>query len=170
MLLKSKPSQTFNEIQRFYLILLSSVDCIYAISYLTKEILELIQYSGRDNHLDMLHFATGVFFYILYIGLMTLLTLDRFLSVYLNLRYYLYWTLHRAKIAFGCLVLITCVTIPMFMSDTVRAMRWVPVLILWPFMELVFLLVATVTYTYLFQKLQNIRFHLVLLHNIDLLL
>lgn len=157
MLLKSKPSQTFTEIQRFYLLLLSSIDCVYATVYLAKEVLSLVQYPGRENHFDMLHYATGVLFYILYIGLMTLLTLDRFISVYLHLRYHLYWTLHRARIAFGFLVLLACVTIPMFMFESIRPSRWAPVLILWPSMEFVFLFVASVTYIYLFKKLRKFR-------------
>ena len=162
VLLKSKESPTFTEIQRFYFIQISIVDCCYAVVYLVKEILTFFSYPGIEKHLGILHFLTGVLLYVTYIGLMTLLTVDRFFAVYLHLRYHLFWTLYRAKVAFGCLIIFATMFIPLFMIEKVRTEgAWFPVLMLWPTMETIFMIVAVITYTYLFKKLRASR-HIVI--------
>ena len=99
--------------------------------------------------------ASGLYFW--YIGLMTLMTFDRFLTVYFNIRYPLVWSYRKAKLALLLLFLTSVViTIPFYMMD-IFYLHFIVTLYWWPILDLIFFVVGVATYSYFFIKIRGIR-------------
>ena len=152
LLLKSKPNQIFTKSQRFYLIQLSLLECVYVTSMMTTYILyhtcEKQRICSFSAHLVM--YLGAVTFYIWYLGLMTLLTIDRFLAVHYNIRYSLYCTLRKTKIASFVLAILSFSSIIAFFVGIFKEVRRFSMIYIWSLFDISFLALVTVTYTYFF--------------------
>ena len=95
----------------------------------------------------------GFFGYTLMYEVMIALTVDRFLKIFLNIKYPLYWTYSRTvKLCIALLVLngMMCLTFWLTKTsiDTLNTYYYLP-------FDIIFLIVAVVTYGYIFIKIVN---------------
>ena len=151
-----KPSQYFNSIQRFYLINLSICELFISVENSVLEfILRVTSSDGQTP--DILNRLMDIGSFTWFIGLMILMTTDRFFTVLYPLRYPVYWTDHKAKIAVGCLLLCstTFALIYAFLPfdkktlSLYRAYYWMIFLIL-------FLVVVLGTYSYIIKRISTL--------------
>ena len=152
LLWKVEESPRFSCTQRVYLLNICVCDLVTSALYIAIRFL----YSYFPYQMYLYRMTTsGLYFW--YIGLMTLMTLDRFLSVYLNIRYPLVWSYRKTKIALLLLFLVSVViTIPFYCLEE-RLLHYVISLYYWPFLDLTFVVVGVVTYSYFFLKIRGIR-------------
>ena len=97
--------------------------------------------------------------YLWYVGVMVLLTLDRFLSIRLNIRYHLFCTLKRTKMMFCVLLMITISSFALLATMahkgflmSIDAVHYFLMLC-----DLIFLLSAVFIYGYIFMKIRKTR-------------
>ena len=150
-----------NKIQRLYLVNLSIAEIVRGVLKFLYPMILIWTGDSRNGaafYLWMIQTSGGFLWYIL---VMVQLTVDRFLEVYLNLRYQIYCTEERTKI--GLIVsaaLSTIIAIIMCCRldvDDFDVTHYILSLYFWPATEITFLLVASFTYTYLFIKIRANR-------------
>ena len=161
--------QRCTQFQRIYLVNLSVIEILRG----TLKVLYHLLLVGRSNpQIEQAAFylwliqTSGAFLW--YILVLVLITFDRFLEVFLNLKYRLYCSLRRTVIALFVsftlsftMSLVFCVCYKDFNS-----VYHVFPLYVWPVTELTFLLVALFTYSYLFAQIRaNRRKTEQMLHN-----
>ena len=143
------------EDQRLYLKHLSMAEIMICIFKIATHVVDL-----ADNHSAaecMWVFQTTLFFTV-YILILAALTVDRFLSVYLNLKYPRYVTrtrVHATLIASWSVS--AAITVLVFTMLERNERRYYIVVYLWPTEEAIFLAIAVPTYFYIFAKLHRNR-------------
>ena len=148
------------QFQRIYLINLSVIEIMRG----TLKILYHLLLIGRSNqqtgqaafYLWLIQTSGAFLWYIL---VLVLITFDRFLEVFLNLKYRLYCSLARTVIALvtACaLSFIMSLVFCIFYKDFDAVYHVFP-LYVWPVTELTFLVVALFTYSYLFAQIRANR-------------
>ena len=151
-----KHSPTFGSIQRLFFINISTCDILGCILSISSKIAEIVapEWSKQES---IMHRISISGMYIWYIGLMTLLTMDRFLSVYLNLRYHMVCTLRRAKWILSLLFIfsVTCTSVCLNIGTTIQVET--VMVHAWLVLDGVFLCVALLTYIYFFRKIKSNR-------------
>ena len=141
------------EDQRAYLINLSISESGFCFSKMVHRILYLFDYNVIA--LKMWIFQTG-FFFTEVCFIMVLLTLDRFMAIYLNIKYRQYITRRRVKfcIAGSWLLSLTVFLVSFFAVDIKYVLNlftfWI-----WPIEEYSFLIIAIPVYIYIFIKVHN---------------
>lgn len=101
-------------------------------------------------------------FYSWYIVVMTLLTVDRFLEVYLSIRYSLYFSTKKTKLTL-CLSLIVPVSIPvavLLSSDNYTERVNNIFVYVYPVVNYSFLFVAVLVYGYIFIQRRKVKIHM----------
>lgn len=102
-------------------------------------------------------FQTTLFFTV-YILILAVLTLDRFLSIYLNLVYPIYVTKFRVHLTLILAWIISSIgSVLIFLLMPIDRRRYFIVVYLWPIEEATFLVVAIPTYLYIFIKMYKNR-------------
>ena len=160
-----KASENFPEIQRYLLIQLSVCELVCGLLFLLTDLIPLlIRYGGDVNaeliiEIDIvLRVILNLPFFILFVFTMLLITTDRFLYVYLNIRYPLVCTLRKVKILFRFfqVILVLAVLLIIIFRQDASIMDNVA-LFTWPIGDILFLTVAITTYSYLFKKIRENR-------------
>ena len=157
-----------NQFQRIYLTNLSVIEIFRGILKILYHLLLMSERTKQVAFYVWLIQTSGAFLW--YILVLVLLTFDRFLEVFLNLKYRLYCTLARTRIA-----LVTSFSLSFIMSLTFcicyndfDVVFHVFPLYVWPLIEIIFLLVALFTYSYLFMQIRvNRRKMERMLHNLQ---
>ena len=94
----------------------------------------------------------------MYTLVMILLTLDRFLAIYLNIQHKLYVTKKRINTCVGgCWLLSFVVSLLCYWGTSPANADYVIIVYLWPVEELLFILVACPVYIYIFIRLHKNR-------------
>jgi len=147
LLLQIKKFDTFGETQRLYLVNLSLIEALYS----AMAVVDVLIYRS----LKYIQFAVTLLFdgflYTWYIVVMTALTFDRFLTLYLKLRYMSVWTTCKTKLVMtSCLFISFAVSIALYAthSDNDGLLSTLTIFV-WPILDGAFLLVAVCFYGYL---------------------
>jgi len=165
LLYKVRASQNFSENQRYLLIQLSLGELIYLLLFsMSDGLTAIVNNGGADNitlttMLGIVNTILNLPCFLVLIIAMLAITIDRFLSVYLNIRYPPVCTLKSVKIILGVcrvLILLLAILILVFYQQTsyfdMIAKEYV-----WPLSDGLFLIVAFVTYTYFLKKIKENR-------------
>uniref|UniRef100_A0A069DMF3 Putative cnidarian restricted membrane protein n=1 Tax=Clytia hemisphaerica TaxID=252671 RepID=A0A069DMF3_9CNID len=97
------------------------------------------------------------FLNVWYICTMTFITFDRFLVVHYNLRYDVYWSITKTKIG---LIIIAIISLQVMLilhviPSTIHQKFHIIFMYIWPIFDGIFLLVAIVTYIYLYRRIKQ---------------
>ena len=149
----------FNHTQRLYLIALSSTELVMAILKIVQRFCYIAGAVEIGFYVWMVQ-TSGVF--LCYILTMVLITVDRFLEVYLNLRYPLICTKRRTGLALLVTLMLSTVLAIVLCSTygDFETAHIVMALYFWPTTEITFIIVAVFTYSYLFTKIRANRYRL----------
>jgi len=149
----------FNHTQRLYLIALSTTELFMGTMKIVQRVCYIAGAERVGFYFWMVQTSGGFLFYTL---TMILMTFDRFLEVFLNLRYSLICTKRRT----GFTLLVTLLLSIIFAASTCgsysdyNTTHSVMVLYFWPTTEITFIIVAVFTYSYLFAKIRTNRYQL----------
>ena len=133
--------------------------CMTELTYILVDICEQSCFLMGINYIHealWLFNASSVTF--LYIFIMTLIVMDRFLEIYLNIKYKIFWSSQKTKIA-----LVTCLLafIPLFIIGLVlKESRFVASLMfyfIYPILELIFIIICSCVYYYIIKLLVKLR-------------
>lgn len=130
---------------------LSVSECLFSLSFLVRYLFE--------SHYDVLYYTilisdAGIIIFIDLI--MQLIVINRFLEIYVNIRYPTFWNVRKTKIAIlicFILSLTTAVVLRFVKGKRLEALFPVLSLYLYPILSLVFLVSATITYGYIMKKI-----------------
>lgn len=159
-----KASHTFPEIQRYLLIQLSSYELVCGLLFLLYDcIAVVIYYDGGKNNSSLtemkLVLKTIIFLpsIILFFILMLAITVDRFLHVYLNIRYRLVCKLKTFKIMLMVcqLSMVVFTLLIVIFREHTPSFFAVAIVYIWPIGDGLFLIVAIGTYSYFFVKIKE---------------
>ena len=152
LLRKAKCSASgFTEIQRFYLLHLSIVELVLICSTIPN----YFYHTSQGTIKTLLDVFGSLSLFTWNVGIMQLITLDRFLMVYLNIKYSLFWTMRKSKIAVYTLIITSLATMGfVFLFDGISVLV-ICVVYIWPCLDATFLLAAFTTYTYFFKKIRE---------------
>lgn len=160
-----KASQNFHEIQRYLLIQLSLYELVCGLSFLVEDvIILLIDYNGSSNTVLLakvklvLVTIINLPSFILFVTIMLFITIDRFLYVYLNIRYPLVCRLRKIKIIFGVwqMTLVLLALLIIIFHQHASSFNTVAKF-MWPIGDVLFLAVSIGTYSYVFMKIRKNR-------------
>lgn len=160
MMHRTRDDLVFTETQRLYLMNLSVVEFLLSIVYIVDRTLK--GYFDLPKARFVLHIAKDGFLCFWYILVMVLVTIDRFLAVYLNLRYPLLWSPRKTKIAIAVafslalgITLVLNVAVADVSEFDVR--KTYSVVNLPPVLDISFAVLTCVTYGYLFHRIRSYR-------------
>ena len=146
--------------QKLLLIALSVVELTYALVDIVTQICHSLRLNSGTIVLLIFNSTTVTFMYIF---IMTCIVIDRFLEIYLNIKYKLLWSVQKTKnvllvgLAF-CFFLI----IPFY----IVGMKWprhatdIVYLYMYPVFELIFVIIATFSYYYITNQVLKCRRYL----------
>ena len=150
LLWKVEEGPRFTYTQRMYLLNICICDLV------TSTLFIAIRFLDYKSYFHMyLYIATTSGLYFWYIGLMTLMTLDRFLTVYLNIRYPIVWSYRKTKIALLLLFLTSVVVSIPFYYMRKNVLHYVVSLYFWSVLDWTFVVVGVATYSYFFIKIRS---------------
>ena len=141
--------------QRLYLFHLSLSEFLICSLKIVHRLCELFKL--RDAAFKVWIVQTGTFF-TAYVLIMILLTLDRYLAVSLSLKYPLWISKRKTSYCLiVCWIVSVIFTIIFLVKPNQSEVRYIVIVYLWPIEELLFLLIAILTYTYIFVKIRHNR-------------
>jgi len=157
---KTRDDLVFTETQRLYLMNLSAVEFTLSIVYITDRTLK--GYFDLPKTRFVLHIVKDGFLCVWYILVMALVTIDRFLAVYLNLRYSLLWSPKKAKISIAvafCMALGVTTILNCFVADITEfnMRKAYSVVNMPPVLDILFSVLTCLTYGYLFHRIRKYR-------------
>ena len=143
--------------QKYYLFQISSITIGKSLLKIVYRVLDMKEIRSLD---DLLWAVDSGCLYIAYIAIMILLTLDRFLEVYLNINYPVWATRKVTLTSIIVTWVLSLITAIIFIvnGDTTVTEEYI-VLVIWPASEMLFLIVAITVYTYIFIKIRQNRKH-----------
>ena len=155
LLTRIKKTDTFGETQRLYLLNLSLTSAIYAGLAVFEEV--YLAYSELSDSLLPVTLILDGFLYTWYIFIMTALTFDRFLTLYLKLRYIYVWNIRKtiAMLAACCTASVTIAVVLYMTHSKIDTLLTTLTLFVWPFLDFTFLFVAFFTYSYLLKTFRS---------------
>ena len=137
--------------------------CMTELTYVFVDVCEQSCFLMRINYIYKalwLFNASSITF--MYIFIMTLIVMDRFLEIYLNIKYKIFWSPQKTKIVLK-IALVTCllVFIPLFITGLIlKESRFVASLMfyyIYPILELVFIIICSCVYYYIIKQLTKLR-------------
>ena len=141
--------------QKLYFINISVCTLCKSVLKIAYEILKLLHF-GAHVTIKIWTLDAGALF-LCYIFFLTVLTFDRFLEIYLNIKYPL-WSTRKSTLLLialsWCMMAVTWLMF-WFMDDSLS--KSFVILYLWPTLEGLFLIVAIFVYSYLFTKIRENR-------------
>ena len=156
ILIKTPANSSFTDIQKFHLVQLSILHVTLSALGIANMFVHM--YIGPYTEAYMIIFnLQGISIFIWYVGIMTSLTIDRFLSVYLSIRYHLYCTLRKYQITSAITILASLISVVLCQIYDQTEILDFAVLILWPSIGSIFLVTCIVTYAYFFKKTRQVR-------------
>lgn len=155
MLYRTKYTKKFNKVQRFYLLNLSlseMVICILNIvqGYVSKE-------SITRFYLSAFHKYT---FVLMYNSSYLMLTLDRFLMAYLNLRYQVVVSLQKVYVLYFIIYVLSCtvgVMLCLFRPRDYDQLYRHAIMFVWLPGDILIIIASMVTYAYIFLTRKTVR-------------
>ena len=155
-LLMIKASRRLSLQQRSYLINLSIIEILFCVSGIAIRASHLAK-SHRLNYYILV--VTGCGFGLWYFLVMTLLTVDRFLAVYLDIHYDTKWPYSRNKLLLGVVFALSASVTTAVFATKPRPERLANNLemYVWPSAHAVLLAVVVLTYGYLCRKIRQHR-------------
>ena len=152
LLTRIKKTDTFGETQRLYLLNLSFTSAIYAGLAVVEEVCLVL-----NNDTFVITLILDGFLYTWYIFIMAALTFDRFLTLYLKLRYISVWKIKSTigMLVACCTASITLGLVLFLTHSTIDALLTTLTLFVWPFLDFMFLFVAFFTYGYLMKTFRR---------------
>lgn len=155
-LLMIKASRRLSLQQRSYLINLSIIEILFCVSGIAIRASHLAK-SNRLNYYILV--VTGCGFGLWYFLVMTLLTVDRFLAVYLDIHYDTKWPYSRNKLLLGVVFALSASVTTAVFATKPRPERLANNLEMyaWPSAHAVLLAVVVLTYGYLCRKIRQHR-------------
>ena len=155
LLRRVKCNRHFTSIQRFYLVQLSLAEMAFAMVSILIYLFANV-FPNADV-LRILYAIKVLPVFLPYIGTMLLITVDRLLAVYYNLRYNLMWTLRRAHVAGAILGTTSILSFVLYFVLGGDMYEQICALFVYPTADVLFITVATVTYAYFFKKIKEQR-------------
>lgn len=141
--------------QKLYLINISISELLICVFKISHRLFSLYDYSLYSFKLWTIQ-TSGCF--MAYIIFMVLLSVDRFLEVYLNIKYPIFVTKRTAHFSVLIVWLVSAMfAMALVLQNSDNHVRRVVILYFWPSSELTFLLIALLVYTYLFVKIRKYR-------------
>jgi len=141
--------------QRLYLKHLSIVELLFCIGKILHRCLAI---HGHDDLAYKAWILQTSLLFTVYTLIMILVTLDRFLAIYLNIKYKLYVTKLRINLCVGaCWILSGAVSLSCYWGTSRADVDYVIVVYIWPAEEFLFISVACPVYFYIFVRLHENR-------------
>lgn len=132
--------------------------CMTELTYILVDICEQSCFLMRINYVHealWLFNASSITF--MYIFIMTLIVMDRFLEIYLNIRYRLLWSPQKTKIVLVIALGISLfLLIPAFLFETKDVIHF-GTLFIYPTTEILFIIVTSVAYFYITKQVLRYR-------------
>ena len=143
--------------QRLLLLVLCVTELTFSILDINNKGLRLLEYTQYRHIWWMFSISSAV---IMYIFVMTLITLDRFMDIYLNIKYDLHWYAKKTKIlltvAFVLSLLSGIPAVIVGLEDPCKVFKFLS-LYVYPILEGVFVIIASLTYFYIIKQVQKHR-------------
>lgn len=148
------------KIQQIYLIHLSISECLINFLEIVRTVLDLINLNGdakliaeEIRHYTLILSFTGIS--VVYYFDMIYLTLDKLMDIVLNIKYPIYWNEHKTKRLLGVTWFLGILSsIIVSFSYKFLNFKWEPAFFkyFYPPIEITFILLAFVTYAFIFRK------------------
>ena len=149
ILLALTPQERLGISNKMYYINLSLAEFLICSCGIAKRFV-----SDRSVTITIILFQYCCGFVAMYLVMISL-TVDRFLRVYLNIRFSLYWSDRKTLYMLLGMTLINVVAFTVF--ATTSRDRFFFDLYCFPLLDVLFVLISTITYTYIFLKIQSNR-------------
>ena len=160
---RTNEDAVFTEIQKIYLINLSLVEVLLSLTQMISKSFNFFREMSGSRFEFIFELLHASFFSVWYMLIMVLISFDRFLVVYLNLRYPSLWTPRKAKIAVALLpflsLIITMVANFVIKSNHLMNDRSNTLTIyrMFPFIDMTCALIFFLAYGYLLHRLLYYR-------------
>lgn len=142
-------------IQYVYIVNLSVVELLSSLLYVLHTVLIV---NGKPALLFYIHCLQNGGVFVWYTLVMIMLTFDRFLEVYLNIRYYIFWSLKKTIVVLVMIAVIPLAfTLYLFTIKDKRDLFRLLTFYCWPICECSFIVVALATYGYFLKKIKSHR-------------
>jgi len=145
ILLKT-PSSELGSTYKAYFVNLSVAEMVICI---TSIVFRVFPHTIEIAYLVQYLFGCNVMYLV-----MIFLTLDRFFRVYWNIKFYLYWNDRRTKILLAVSWILNVALFASYPVVTASVLRRV-LAMTFPVYDVLFLIISTVTYTYIFKKIRQ---------------
>ena len=140
--------------QKMLLITLSVAELTYAVINIGMVLCSLQKFINLTDAFFTLNFVSGFWMYWV---IMTLITLDRFLEIYLNIKYSILCSSKKTKtVLIIALVISFLLLVPAFQVKKETLVSF-GILFLYPILESFFIILASVTYLYIFKQVLRHR-------------
>ena len=140
--------------QKMLLITLSVAELTYAVINIGMVLCSLQKFINLTDAFFTLNFVSGFWMYWV---IMTLITLDRFLEIYLNIKYSILCSSKKTKtVLIIALVISFLLLVPAFQVKKETLISF-GILFCYPILESFFIILASVTYLYIFKQVLRHR-------------
>ena len=140
--------------QKMLLITLSVAELTYAVVNIGKLLCSLYNLINLNDAFFTLNFVAGFWMYWV---IMTLITIDRFLEIYLNIKYNILCSPKKTKtVLIIAIVISVLLLVPAFHVKKETLISF-GILFCYPMLESFFIILALVTYLYIFKQVQRHR-------------
>ena len=147
ILWKVKQKNPYLATQRLYLLSLSIAENYHSVSAIIQYIGSL---SGNTTVLKSGFLCAGGGSFLWYSFILIMLTIDRFCTVYFNLRYLTLWSIEKTKVVLAICFVVTFIANIVFfvtLDDFDQALEFFAIYV-WAPTDNLFILLAIVTYSY----------------------
>lgn len=141
--------------QKLLLLVLCVTELTFSILDINNKGLHLLEYTEYRYIWWMFSISSAV---IMYIFVMTLITIDRFMDIYLNIKYDIHWYAKSTKIALTAAFVVSLLSgIPAVivgLEDPCKVFKFLS-LYVYPVLEGIFVVIALFTYFYIIKQVQK---------------
>ena len=144
--------------QRLLLVTLCVTEFVYAVADIAKACCILLDIQNVITLAIFLFHGTALTFFLIFI--MIMITVDRFLEIYLNIKYSIYWSVRKTNVVLIVALLMCCLLfIPLFIVHlrSATAFRKLVFYYIFPTLSLVFLIVFSFSYFYIIKQVLRHR-------------
>ena len=144
--------------QRLLLVTLCVTEFVYAVADIAKACCILLDIQNVITLAIFLFHGTALTFFLIFI--MIMITVDRFLEIYLNIKYSIYWSVRKTNVVLIVALLMCCLLfIPLFIVHlrSATAFRKLVTYYIFPTLSLVFLIVFSFSYFYIIKQVLRHR-------------
>ena len=143
--------------QRLLLVTLCVTEFVYAVADIAKACCILLDIQNVITLAIFLFHGTALTFFLIFI---IMITVDRFLEIYLNIKYSIHWSVRKTNVVLIVAVLMCCLLfIPLFIVHlrSATAFRKLVTYYIFPTLSLVFLIVFSFSYFYIIKQVLRHR-------------